>query len=91
MHPLPSLRATRFERARMLNRPAYNSEAHATRDMRLGGLDNCYEDTDLADTHRRGRHQRLRNPDQLHPQPLGPEPAGSSLPLGGQAPWPGAS
>src|SRR5262249_18474637 len=32
------------------NRPAYNSEVHATRDMGVGELNNCYEDAELADT-----------------------------------------
>jgi arsenite oxidase large subunit len=31
-------------------RPAYNSEVHATRDMGVGELNNCYEDAELADT-----------------------------------------
>ena len=35
---------------RMHNRPAYNSEVHATRDMGVGELNNAYEDAELADT-----------------------------------------
>jgi arsenite oxidase large subunit len=35
---------------RIHNRPAYNSEVHATRDMGVGELNNCYEDAELADT-----------------------------------------
>jgi len=35
---------------RIHNRPAYNSEVHATRDMGMGELNNCYEDAQLADT-----------------------------------------
>lgn len=35
---------------RIHNRPAYNSEVHATRDMGMGELNNCYEDAELADT-----------------------------------------
>lgn len=35
---------------RIHNRPAYNSEVHATRDMGVGELNNCYEDAQLADT-----------------------------------------
>jgi len=35
---------------RIHNRPAYNSEVHSTRDMGVGELNNCYEDTELADT-----------------------------------------
>src|SRR6516164_4429245 len=35
---------------RIHNRPAYNSEVHATRDMGIGELNNCYEDAELADT-----------------------------------------
>jgi len=34
---------------RIHNRPAYNSECHATRDMGVGELNNAYEDADLAD------------------------------------------
>jgi len=34
---------------RMHNRPAYNSECHATRDMGIGELNNAYEDAELAD------------------------------------------
>lgn len=35
---------------RIHNRPAYNSECHATRDMGIGELNNAYEDAELADT-----------------------------------------
>ena len=35
---------------RIHNRPAYNSEVDATRDMGVGELNNCYEDAELADT-----------------------------------------
>ncbi|MEK8088562.1 arsenate reductase (azurin) large subunit [Thermithiobacillus plumbiphilus] len=35
---------------RVHNRPAYNSECHATRDMGIGELNNSYEDAELADT-----------------------------------------
>lgn len=35
---------------RIHNRPAYNSECHATRDMGVGELNNSYEDSELADT-----------------------------------------
>lgn len=35
---------------RIHNRPAYNSEVHATRDMGMGELNNSYEDAQLADT-----------------------------------------
>lgn len=34
---------------RIHNRPAYNSECHATRDMGIGELNNSYEDTEIAD------------------------------------------
>jgi arsenite oxidase large subunit len=34
---------------RIHNRPAYNSECHATRDMGVGELNNGYEDAELAD------------------------------------------
>ena len=35
---------------RIHNRPAYNSECHATRDMGVSELNNSYEDAELADT-----------------------------------------
>ncbi|MBA2672377.1 arsenate reductase (azurin) large subunit [Ramlibacter sp.] len=35
---------------RIHNRPAYNSECHATRDMGVGELNNSYEDAQLSDT-----------------------------------------
>lgn len=35
---------------RIHNRPAYNSECHATREMGVGELNNSYEDAQLADT-----------------------------------------
>ncbi|TWA87897.1 arsenite oxidase large subunit [Azospirillum brasilense] len=35
---------------RIHNRPAYNSEVHASRDMGVSELNNCYEDAELADT-----------------------------------------
>jgi arsenite oxidase large subunit len=34
---------------RIHNRPAYNSECHATRDMGIGELNNAYEDAEVAD------------------------------------------
>ncbi|WP_188363370.1 molybdopterin-dependent oxidoreductase, partial [Staphylococcus aureus] len=34
---------------RIHNRPAYNSECHATREMGVGELNNSYEDAELAD------------------------------------------
>ena len=42
--------AMRIKNIRIHNRPAYNSEVHATRDMGVGELNNCYEDAQLADT-----------------------------------------
>jgi arsenite oxidase large subunit len=35
---------------RIHNRPAYNSECHASRDMGVGELNNSYEDAEIADT-----------------------------------------
>jgi arsenite oxidase large subunit len=35
---------------RIHNRPAYNSECHATREMGVGELNNSYKDAELADT-----------------------------------------
>ncbi|MEE4119404.1 MAG: arsenate reductase (azurin) large subunit [Paracoccaceae bacterium] len=40
----------KVKNVRIHNRPAYNSEVHATRDMGVGELNNAYEDADLADT-----------------------------------------
>jgi arsenite oxidase large subunit len=42
--------AMKIKNIRIHNRPAYNSEVHATRDMGVGELNNCYEDAQLADT-----------------------------------------
>ena len=41
--------ALQTEMVRIHNRPAYNSECHATRDMGVGELNNAYEDAELAD------------------------------------------
>lgn len=40
----------KIRNVRIHNRPAYNSEVHATRDMGVGELNNAYEDAELADT-----------------------------------------
>jgi arsenite oxidase large subunit len=40
----------KIKNIRIHNRPAYNSEVHATRDMGVGELNNCCEDAELADT-----------------------------------------
>ncbi len=61
---------------RIHNRPAYNSECHATRDMGVGELNNSYEDAQLADTIFCHRCQPLRDADQLFPGPLGAQPDG---------------
>jgi len=42
--------ALKTKMVRIHNRPAYNSECHATRDMGIGELNNSYEDSELADT-----------------------------------------
>ena len=42
--------AMKIKNIRIHNRPAYNCEVHATRDMGVGELNNCYEDAELADT-----------------------------------------
>ncbi len=42
--------AMKIKDVRIHNRLAYNSEVHATRDMGVGELNNCYEDAELADT-----------------------------------------
>lgn len=41
--------ALRTPMVRIHNRPAYNSECHATRDMGIAELNNSYEDAQLAD------------------------------------------
>jgi arsenite oxidase large subunit len=41
--------ALRTPMVRIHNRPAYNSECHATREMGIGELNNSYEDAALAD------------------------------------------
>lgn len=41
--------ALRTQMVRIHNRPAYNSECHATRDMGIFELNNSYEDSELAD------------------------------------------
>jgi len=41
--------AIRTQMVRIHNRPAYNSECHATREMGIGELNNAYEDAELAD------------------------------------------
>ena len=41
--------ALQTKMVRIHNRPAYNSECHATRDMGIGELNNSYEDAELAD------------------------------------------
>jgi len=41
--------AFRTKMVRIHNRPAYNSECHASRDMGIGELNNSYEDAQLAD------------------------------------------
>lgn len=41
--------ALKTDMVRIHNRPAYNSECHATRDMGIGELNNSYEDAELAD------------------------------------------
>lgn len=42
--------AMKVKNIRIHNRPAYNSEVHATRDMGVGELNNCYEDAEICDT-----------------------------------------
>ncbi len=42
--------ALQTKMVRIHNRPAYNSECHATRDMGIGELNNSYEDSEVADT-----------------------------------------
>ncbi|MFP4683248.1 MAG: arsenate reductase (azurin) large subunit [Ectothiorhodospira sp.] len=37
------------QKVRIHNRPAYNSECHATRDMGISELNNAYEDAEVAD------------------------------------------
>ena len=42
--------ALQTKMVRIHNRPAYNSECHASRDMGIGELNNSYEDAEVADT-----------------------------------------
>ena len=42
--------AMKVKNIRIHNRPGYNSEVHATRDMGVSELNNAYEDAELADT-----------------------------------------
>lgn len=42
--------AMKIKNIRIHNRPGYNSEVHATRDMGVSELNNAYEDAELADT-----------------------------------------
>ncbi|KAF0134996.1 MAG: aoxB [Methylocystaceae bacterium] len=42
--------ALKVKNIRIHNRPAYNSEVHASRDMGVDELNNCYEDAELAET-----------------------------------------
>lgn len=42
--------AMKIRNIRIHNRPVYNSEVHASRDMGVSELNNCYEDAELADT-----------------------------------------
>ena len=65
----------KIKNIRIHNRPAYNSEVHATRDMGVGELNNCYEDAELADTLVSVGNNPAGDPDQLLPQPLGAEPS----------------
>ncbi len=41
--------AIKTPQVRIHNRPAYNSECHATREMGIGELNNSYEDAEIAD------------------------------------------
>ena len=65
----------KIKNIRIHNRPAYNSEVHATRDMGMGELNNSYEDAELADTIFCRRRQFPGEPDQLLPGPLGAQHA----------------
>ena len=64
---------------RIHNRPAYNSECHATREMGIGELNNSYEDAELADVHLVDRRQPVRDPDQLLPRHWVPNLQGGTV------------
>ena len=66
--------ALQTQMVRIHNRPAYNSECHATRDMGIGELNNSYEDSELADTLTLYRSKRVRDADELLPRPCADEP-----------------
>ena len=61
---------------RIHNRPAYNSECHATRDMGVGELNNSYEDAELADCIVGDRRATPTRPRPTTSSPLDAEPAG---------------
>ena len=67
--------AMKVKNIRIHNRPAYNSEVHATRDMGVGELNNCYEDAELADTIFAVGTNALETQTNYFLEPLGPEPA----------------
>ena len=68
--------AMKIKNIRIHNRPAYNSEVHATRDMGVGRAQQLLRGRRTRRHDLRRRLQFARDPDQLLPQPLDPQSAG---------------
>ena len=65
----------KIKNIRIHNRPAYNSEVHATRDMGVGELNN-YEDAELADTIFAVGNERVETQTNYFLNHWVPQPAG---------------
>ena len=68
------LSALQTPMVRIHNRPAYNSECHATRDMGVGEVEQQLRGRAAGGLHHRHRLPTLRDADQLLPEPLAAEP-----------------
>jgi arsenite oxidase large subunit len=68
-------RAMKIKNIRIHNRPAYNSEVHATRDMGVGETQQLLRGCRTRRHYRCCWNQRARNPNQLLPESLGAKPA----------------
>ena len=69
--------AMKIKNIRIHNRPAYNSEVHATRDMGCRRAEQLLRGRRTCGHDRCGRHKRARDADQLFSQLLDPELAGN--------------
>ena len=65
----------KIKNIRIHNRPAYNSEVHATRDMGVGRTQQLLRRRRARRPDRGRGHQRARNADELLPKSLDPQPA----------------